>query len=92
MNNYSVLNAITGSFFAAYLEGINPAINVKNILITTNIIPPANGNLAILPIPANPSIIKLIGIHNTTVTPTPSKPDAKPIINVSALKILEISF
>ena len=40
---YSVLNAITGSFLLAILDGINPAMIVKTTLITTNVIPAPNG-------------------------------------------------
>ena len=35
---YSVLNALTGSIFAADLEGIKPEIKVKPTLIITMII------------------------------------------------------
>ena len=35
---YSVLSAITGSCLLAFLEGINPPINVRIILSTINII------------------------------------------------------
>ena len=35
--NYSVLNAITGSFLEAALAGISPPINVSIILSTTSI-------------------------------------------------------
>ena len=38
INLYSVLNASTGSFLDAILDGIAPPINVNIILITTNII------------------------------------------------------
>jgi len=66
--NYSVLRAITGSFFAAILDGINPAITVNNILIKTNIIPPNIGNDATLEISVISFIIILIGMFNNIVT------------------------
>lgn len=46
--NYSVLSAITGSFFAAEREGMMPAIRVKNMLIATRINPAATGSTALI--------------------------------------------
>ena len=43
---YSVLNASTGSLFAAIFDGISPAIKVKSILIATRITPAAVGKYA----------------------------------------------
>ena len=37
---YSLLKAVTGSRLAAILDGIRPAIKVKNILIKIKIIAP----------------------------------------------------
>lgn len=47
---YSVLNANTGSFFAAFFEGISPPINVKTTLNIINVIAPLTGNTAVIPI------------------------------------------
>ena len=44
--NYSVLSAITGSFFAATLDGNKPDISVSSMLIITSAAPPANGSTA----------------------------------------------
>ena len=45
---YSLLNAVTGSFLAACLDGINPPIRVKITLNTINTIAPVNGNAALI--------------------------------------------
>ena len=45
-NNYSLLSAITGSFFAALLDGIIPDIRVRQTLINTSITAPAKGKTA----------------------------------------------
>ena len=45
--NYSVLSAITGSFFAALLDGINPAINVSRTLIAIRMIAAGTGRTAL---------------------------------------------
>ena len=83
---------ITGSFLDAILDGIKPAIIVSNILIITSTIAPLNGNLAILDIPTIDFIRILIGIFSKIVVPIPNNPDINPIINVSALNTLDISF
>lgn len=44
---YSLLNASTGSCFAAFLDGIIPPINVKIVLNTIKIIP-ANKKIILL--------------------------------------------
>lgn len=62
---YSVLKATTGSFLAALLDGITPAINVKSILITIRMIAVGTGNIALrLLKPVNLCSIRLIGMHN----------------------------
>jgi hypothetical protein len=43
---YSVRNASTGSFFAAILEGIRPAIRVRVTLIITSITAATGGKAA----------------------------------------------
>ena len=91
-NFYSTLNDSTGSFLLAILAGIKPAIIVKTTLITTNIVPPTQGKLLIPLTPAIACIIRFIGIFNNNVIPIPSNPATKPIIKVSALNTLEISF
>ena len=59
---YSVRKASTGSFLDAIFDGINPAITVNDILITTNVIPPTKGNFDILDTPVIFFMIILIGI------------------------------
>ena len=76
----------------AYLDGISPAITVNKILITTRIVPPSVGNVDTFLIPDKFLIIMFIGIFNKIVIVIPSNPEIKPMINVSALKTLEISF
>lgn len=44
--SYSVRNATTGSFRAAILEGIRPAMKVRNILIATSRTAPISGREA----------------------------------------------
>ena len=89
---YSVLKASTGSFFAANLAGISPAIIVSTTLIITKIIAPFIGKIAAFEIEARLFISKFIGIVNNIVTPIPISPAVIPIINVSALNTLVISF
>ncbi len=79
-------------FLLAIFDGINPAIIVSTILIITNIIAPPNGRLAIPDTPAIAFIIAFIGIVRIRVINIPKSPAAKPIINVSALNTLDISF
>lgn len=43
---YSVRRAVTGSFFAAFLEGIHPPISVNIILSRTRITAPVIGRTA----------------------------------------------
>ena len=88
---YSLLNASTGSCFAAFLDGIIPPINVRIVLNTIKIIPAINGSTAVMFwLFVTVWITLLIGINNNNDTPTPINPDKSPIINVSALKIFEI--
>ena len=60
--NYSVLSATTGSFFAAILDSTKPAISVKHILPRISIPAYQRGRLAIPATPARDSTIELIGI------------------------------
>ena len=88
MKNYSLLSAITGSFFAAAFAGIRPAINVSNMLIATKIIEPKIGKFASPAMPVKDFKIKLIGIIKTTEIKIPNKPLERPIIKLSAVKTL----
>ena len=92
INFYSVLNAFTGSLLLAIFDGINPAIIVRNILISTRIIPATHGKKALTFTPVTDFIILFIGIVRSTVTPIPISPAINPVINVSALNTLYISF
>ena len=65
---YSVLNASTGSFLLANLDGISPAISVSSILIIIKIIAPAGGSDAILGTAVKSSTIILTGIVIKIVT------------------------
>ena len=73
---YSVLNASTGSFLLAILEGINPAIIVKTTLIITKVIAPPIGNWLMFETPATALIIAFIGIFNSNVIAIPNTPAA----------------
>ena len=86
---YSLLNASTGSCFAAFLDGIIPPINVKIVLNTIKIIHAINGSTAVMFwLFVTVWITLLIGINNNNDTPTPINPDKNPIINVSSVKII----
>ena len=90
---YSVLNASTGSFLLAILDGINPAIIVRTMLITTKIIAAFTGKTAFtVSILVKEWIILLIGMLSNSVTTIPKIPAINPTINVSALNTLDISF
>ena len=92
---YSVLNALTGSFLEANLAGIKPEINVKIVLIEINVIAFCKVNIAIDVVIAPPAtllISELIGKVNIKLIKTPIVPETKPIINVSLLNTLVISF
>ena len=71
--NYSVLSEVTGSFFAAILEGIRPAIKVSAILISTSITAPTVGSDASPPISVNILITALMGIRSSKVIPIRSE-------------------
>ena len=87
---YSLLKATTGSFFAALLDGIIPAISVRIILMHTSTTATDKGRYALSPaIPVTCCITLLIGMHQSTVTITPNTPEVKPIITVSALNMLD---
>ena len=62
------------------------------MLISTRIIAPPIGSVAILDISVTFLIIMFIGIFRITVTRIPIIPEQDPTINVSALKTREISF
>ena len=89
---HSVLNATTGSLLAATFEGINPAINVKIMLIITNEIASPIFNAARLGICAKLITISFAGILIKYVNNAPITPAVKPIINTSALNTRLISF
>ena len=62
---YSLLSATTGSFFAALLEGIMPAMSVKSMLIRTSVTAAGTGRNAFrLLIPVRLCKMILIGIHS----------------------------
>ena len=91
--SYSVLKAITGSCLEAFLAGISPPINVNIMLKIISVTPPNNGRFAlILILLVNECIIEFIIGINERVNPIPIKPESKPIIKVSALKIEDIFF
>ena len=92
LKHYSVLNASTGSFLLAILDGIKPAIIVNIMLIITNTIPACHGTIVVTVTPVKLCIKLFIGNVNNTVIPIPSIPDISPTINVSALNTLDMSF
>ena len=88
---YSVLSASTGSFLAAFPDGIRLAINVNIILNPTNTTALHMGRWALISVVlAAIWIIELIGISSSNAIPTPIIPANKPTINVSALNTWEI--
>ena len=88
---YSVLNANTGSFLAAFFDGIIPPINVKITLNIISTIAAGIGSTAVISgFPVTACITALIGIINNSETPIPIIPANNPTINVSALNIDEI--
>ena len=89
---YSLLNASTGSFLLAILDGIRPAINVNKTDIITSTIAPPTGNLDNDLILVIFLIIIFIGIFKINVTIIPSIPANRPSIKVSALNTLDTSF
>ena len=60
--NYSVLSAITGSFFAATLDGNRPAISVRQTLIAMSITAALTGIEALIGTSVRCAIIMFIGI------------------------------
>lgn len=60
--NYSVLSAITGSFFAATLDGNRPAISVRQTLIAMSITAALTGIEALIDTSVRCAIIMFIGI------------------------------
>lgn len=88
---YSVLSAVTGSFFAAILDGTSPASIVSPTLIATRITPASHGRAASPATPDRCSISRFMGMMSRIVMITPIRPEDRPIINVSALNTLEIS-
>ena len=82
-NSYSVRNAVTGSLFAAFLEGIIPPMSVNSTLIRINIIAYPTGSTALISlVPARWWIIALPGINIKRERPIPIKPAVRPIIKV----------
>ena len=83
---YSVLRASTGSFLAAYLDGIIPEIRVRTMLITTRITAPATGRVAFSSVRFVIAwITALIGRVSRTDTPIQIIPEVSPTSRVSAL-------
>lgn len=89
---YSVRKAVTGSFRDALLAGISPEISVRQMLTAIRIRQCKGFNDAIPLTPAREAIIALTGKVSIPATTTPTSPAKNPIINVSALKTLAISF
>lgn len=89
--NYSLLRAITGSFFAAIFEGINPAAMVSSALMRIRITAPDTGRAARPDTPERVLITAFIGMINSKVIPMPISPAVNPTMIVSALKTREIS-
>ena len=88
---YSLLSANTGSFLAAFFDGIIPPINVKITLNIIRTIAAGIGNTAVISgFPVTACITAFIGIINNKDTPIPITPANNPTINVSALNIDEI--
>ena len=91
--HYSVLNASTGFFFAAILDGMILAISVSTKLRAINPIDACAPNEAVKLSTSNPlATALLIGIDRRIVTTTPTAPEINPINPASAIKILVISF
>ena len=83
---YSDLSAVTGSFFAAFFDGISPPISVSITLNTIRISAATGGILALMfSISVSEWIIVFAGISVSNDTPIPRTPDIRPMINVSAL-------
>ena len=83
---------MTGSFFAATPEGINPARKVSTTLISTRNTAPSTGRDELIAmIPVRSWTMMLMGIFSKTVTRMPMSPAASPTMKVSALKTREMS-
>ena len=89
---YSVLRDVTTSCLLAICAGIEPPISVNTILIAIKIIAWIGFKTATLDKFVKFLSSTFIGIISKLAIPIPSKPDAKPIITVSALNTLLISF
>ena len=90
--HYSDLNAITGSFLEAILDGINPPISVNTVLIIIKINALTKGSTADTDTPVIFFIPIFIPIFNMQVIIVHNTPENNPIINVSALNTLDMSF
>ena len=73
-------------------EGNIPAINVKNMLITTSAIPPIQGSFDSPLTSVRDLIMRFIGMFSKSVIMIPRAPAIKPIVMASALNTCEISF
>ena len=83
---YSLLSAVTGSFFAALREGIIPDTSVRHTLMIIRIIAASIGKIALrFAIPVSKFNMRFIGMHKRYVITMPSNPEANPTITVSAL-------
>ena len=89
-NHYSLRSAITGSFLAAFLDGIKPPSKVNMTLSITKLILDFIGRTALIPTLVSLPIMAFIGIISNRDIQIPIAPENKPIINVSALKIDDI--
>lgn len=70
---YSVLSAITGSFFAAFFAGSRPPRMVITMLMAIRMIDDCNGSCAVRSVrPDTFSMITLIGNSASSDTPIPS--------------------
>ena len=90
--DYSERNAITGSFLDAIFAGISPAVIVRKTLIKIRMTAPLIGKLASPLTPDKFSIIEFAGMISNAEIPIPNSPAVNPMIAVSALNTLEISF
>ena len=83
---YSARSAATGSFFAAFLDGIRPPISVRMTLRIISRIALPTGRTALIPVePVRAWITALPGINRSKVIPIPINPEQSPTIKVSAL-------
>ena len=88
---YSVRSAVTGSFAAAFLEGIKPPSKVNAILSRIRITAPMTGSEALTASePVTAWMIAFPGTKSRKVMPATSSPAHRPIIKVSALNTWEI--